>query len=57
MPEEESFCSECHHEIPAGEHNWNTTDAAPLCYECWTELDEIRDVFEQELDAEVERLR
>ena len=60
MPEKTKvmICTECYHKIIPTEHNWSLDESRPLCYECWTKLDELHDIFERErLDEEVERMR
>lgn len=53
MPEN---CSVCGAIIPPTENNWGT-DERPVCFDCWTELVDIADIFERETDLEVERRR
>jgi len=53
---EQITCTQCPAVIESPEDNWGSP-TRPLCYNCWTELDELRDIFERELDEEVERMR
>ena len=48
-------CSICNKTIPDPGEDYGTDK--PVCFDCWSELVDLHDVFEQELDAKVERRR
>ena len=49
-------CSICNKTIPDPSENYGTDN--PVCIDCWSELVDLRDVLERELEyEEVERRR